>query len=157
MAELAIAGSIIQGIGMISQGNAARASANARAAQMEQQAGQQRATGQRAAIEERRRGDIALSRMQALSAASGGGAFDKSIESLTGGLARQTEYNALTRLFESEDSAIGMEYGAQVERAEGKAKRRAGLIGGLGTIATGVAKGAGMAGGFDSMYSKYFN
>ncbi len=141
-----IGGSIVSGLGQIQAGRAANISSKFQAAQAQQQAGQQRAAGQRAAIEERRKTDIALSRGQAVAAASGGGALDPTVLKLMGGVAQQGEYNALSALFESEEAARGLELGAAAKRMEGKQAKKAGMIGGISTIAGGIGQG---------LYQKY--
>jgi hypothetical protein len=141
-----IGGSIVSGLGQIQAGRAANVSAKFQAAQAQQQAGQERATAQRVAIEERRKANIALSNAQAAAAMSGGGTLDPTVMRLTGGLAQQGEYNALSALFEGEERARGMELGAAAKRMEGKQARRSGMIGGLSTIAAGIGQG---------LYQKY--
>jgi len=137
MAELALAGSILSGIGQIQAGRAANVSARFEAAQMEQQAGQTRASSQRAAIEERRKASFALQRGQAVAAASGGGATDKTVSDLSGGIAGQGEYNALSALFSGEEEARAVELGAKSTRMKGKQAKKAGMISGISTIASG--------------------
>ncbi|KKN80686.1 hypothetical protein LCGC14_0327780 [marine sediment metagenome] len=107
--------------------------ANRQAQVMEQQAGQERAVSQRAAQEERRRGRFVSSRVQALSAASGAGALDPTIVGILGDIGTEEETRALTALYEGEERARGLEYGATLERAggagalfAGQAARRAG-------------------------------
>lgn len=90
--------------------------------QLEQKAGQDRASAQRQAMEERRQSTLAQSRVQAL---AGGGGTDESILGLTGDIAGEGEYNALASIYEGEESAMGRETQAVGLRMEGKAKRRA--------------------------------
>lgn len=143
-AALAIGGSIVSGVGQMQAGRAANVSAKFQAAQAQQQAGQERATAQRAAIEERRKADLALSRGQAVLASSGGGTLDPTAMRLMGGIAQQGEYNALSALFQGEETARGLELGAAAKRMEGKQAKRAGMIGGISTIASGIGQ-AGMS------------
>lgn len=137
-AAASIGGSIVSGLGQMQAGKAAKVGADFQAAQMRQQAGQERAASQRVAIEKRREATIAQSRAQAVAAASGGGATDKTVLDLTGGLAQQGEYNALSALFEGEESARGMELGATSAQMQGKQAKKAGMIGGMTTIASGI-------------------
>lgn len=135
---VSIGGSILSGIGQMNAGKAAQKSANFQAQQLEQQAGQERAASQRVAIEERRRANIAMSNAQASAAASGGGATDETVLNITGGLAAQGEYNALSALFEGEEKARGLQLQATSTRMEGKQAKRAGMIGGVSTIIGGA-------------------
>jgi len=141
-----VGGSIVSGLGQMQAGRAANVSAKFQAAQAQQQAGQERATAQRAAIEERRKADLALSRGQAVLASSGGGALDPTAMRLMGGIAQQGEYNALSALFQGEETARGLELGAAAKRMEGKQAKKAGMIGGISTIAGGIGQG---------LYQKY--
>lgn len=135
-----VGGSIVSGLGQMQAGRAANASAKFQAAQLEQRVGQERAAAQRQAIEERRKAAFAISRGQAVAAASGGGATDPTVLDVTGGVAAQGEYNALSALFEGEERARGAQLQATATRMEGKQAKKAGMIGGLGTIAGGVGQ-----------------
>lgn len=135
---IAIGGSVLSGLGQIQAGKAANNSAKFQAAQLEQQAGQEKATSQRVAIEERRRSDIAISDATAAAAASGGGATDPTVLNIQGGLAEQGEYNALSALFQGDDRAAGLKLQAASARSQGKQAKRAGLIGGASTILSGI-------------------
>lgn len=92
------------------------------ARQLEVQAGQDRASAQRRAMEDRRQADLALSRVQAL---AGGGGTDESVLNLTGKIAGEGEYNALTSLYEGEERALGREAQGTGLRMEDKSARRA--------------------------------
>jgi hypothetical protein len=94
--------------------------AERRAQQLEIEAGQERATSQREASEERRQVRFAQSRAQAVAAASGAGALDPSTLDVIGDLEGEAEYRALTRLYEGENRARGLDYGAKLERSAGK-------------------------------------
>lgn len=146
--DVALAASTIMGTaGLIQQGQAQKAAgkyqqqvavyqgqlANAQAAAQEQQAGQERAVSQRAAMEQRRQGRIVGSRAQALASASGAGALDPTLVDITAGIDTEAELRALTALYQGEERARGLEYGATVTRAggagtvyAGEAARRAG-------------------------------
>lgn len=124
------ASSAISMIGSLKEGSAsARASRRAakdskkaskfEAAQYRQQAGQERASSQRQAIEERRASRIAQSRAVAVAAASGAGASDPTVNKIIGNLAADGEYNALSALFSGEESARGLEMAAKGAEFEG--------------------------------------
>lgn len=134
---VSIGGSVLSGLGQMQAGKAANVNAKFQAAQMEQQAGQEKATSQRVAIEERRRAAIAGSNAQAAAASSGGGATDPTVLNIMGGLAGQGEYNALTALFEGEEKARGLNLQATSTRMQGKQAKKAGMISGFSTIIGG--------------------
>lgn len=93
-----------------------------RAEQMKVNAGQQRASAQRGAIEERRRTRLAQSRALNLGAA-GGSASD--VSGTLAGLESFGEYNALSALYEGEDRARQLEGGADLTLYEGENALRA--------------------------------
>jgi hypothetical protein len=143
-------------LGGIQQGAAANAQASAVKSAAEQQqtlarraANDQRAQAQRVAIEERRRGTLAQSRALAVAGASGAGASDPTVVDLTSNLAGEGEYNALTALYNGESRAVVIEndstansWEADVQaaslRAQGRAAKTAGIVGGIGTALKGA-------------------
>lgn len=133
-----VGGSVLSGLGQIQAGRAANANAKFQAAQLEQQAGQERASAQREAIAQRRQATIAQSNAQAAAASSGGGATDPTVLNITGNLAKEGEYNALSALFEGEERARGLGLQATTARMEGKQAKRQGMIGGISTIIGGA-------------------
>lgn len=137
---LAVASAGLQMAGTIAQGNAARASANNQAAQFNQQAGQTRATAQREAEAERRKGEYASSRAQAVQAA--GGADPDSFTSVTNetNLVGQGEYGALTAMFNGEEKARGLDYAATNKHIEGNAAHDAGVTNGITNFASAMTK-----------------
>jgi hypothetical protein len=120
------------------------------AKQYEQKAGQERAMAQRQAIEDRRQANLAISRAQAI---AGGGAGDDGVLNLTGRIAAEGEYNALTSLYEGEQSALGREMQGTGLRMEGQSKRRAANWQSASTIMStsssmyGKYSGGGFSGG----------
>jgi hypothetical protein len=105
------------------QSQVAASESDATAAQLDVQAGQQRAAGQRRAQEQRRQAAIASSNVQAR---TGGGSTDASILGLTGNIAGEGEYNALTNIYEAEESALGAEGQAGTARRQASAYRAGG-------------------------------
>lgn len=105
------------------QAQIAAQSSDNTAAQLDQQAGQQRAAGQRRAQEQRRQAAIAESNVRAR---VGGGSTDASILGLTGNIAGEGEYNALTNMYEAEESALGQEAQAGTARSQSKLYRMQG-------------------------------
>lgn len=136
---LLIASTAVSAAGSIMSGNAQRGAANFQASQMEQQAGQERASAQRQAIAQREKAAYAGSRIQALAAAGGGGALDPTIENLRANVAGRGEFDALSALFTGEERARGLETGASARRYEGAQARRAGVIGAVSQIGQGAA------------------
>lgn len=116
------------------QAQVAAGESDATAAQLAAQAGQQRAAGQRRAQEQRRQAAIAGSNIQAR---TGGGSTDASILGLTGNIAGEGEYNALTNIYEAEESALGSEGQAGTARRQGDMYR----AGGQAALARGAAAG----------------
>ena len=97
-----------------------------RAKALEQRAGQERASAQRAAIEQRRQGDLLQQRSIARAAAGGVATASPSVVGVLGDIDTEAEYRALTNLYEGEESALGLEYNAQLERAAGEGELYAG-------------------------------
>lgn len=115
---MGVVGSFQQAAGIKAAGKAQLQEAQYRAAQGRQIAGQERASGQRQAIEDRRKGRLAQSRAIALSAAGGGTTGD--VSDIIGDLGTESEYSALTSLFESNDRASQLESGADLALYEGR-------------------------------------
>lgn len=129
-----VASTVMSAAGSIMSGNAANKAAKFEAAQMTQQAGQERATSQRQAIEQRRQAGLASSKITANAAASGAGATDTTVLNLQGDTAATGEYNALSALYTGEEKARGMEMGATAKRYEGANAAQAGKMQAAGTI-----------------------
>ncbi|WP_016745739.1 hypothetical protein [Rhizorhabdus wittichii] len=125
---MAIGGKVLQAGGSIFGGIAANKAAKAEARQMETQAGLERATSQREAMEERRQARLLNSRALAVAAASGGGADDPSVVNLMADIDGEGAYRALTALYEGETEARGLEAQAKARRKEGKNAKIAGFI-----------------------------
>lgn len=142
MAQLAlIAGTAISAAGALESGRAAQSNANFQAAQMTQQAAQERAAGSRAAAEEARRKRLIQSRAMAVGAASGGGVDYRGI----GEIEEEGEMRVLSALYEGEERGRGMDVGAAGKRFGGKAARAASQYRAVGTVLDGAA----------SFYEKY--
>lgn len=134
-----LAASAVSAVGQVQQGNAAKASADFQAAQQEQQAGQQRAAAQRQAIEQRRQSRVLESRARAVAGASGAGVGDPTVVNELADIKNVGEFNALTALFQGEESATGLEMAAESARREGAASRQASRINAAGTLIGGAA------------------
>lgn len=133
--------------------------ANNAATQLEQNAGQQRAAAQRAAIQQRAQGALVQSRANALAASSGGSASDPGVINVTGQIGAKSEYNALSELYSGETQAQGNEYQAKVDRTTGQQYAAAGAFDkGVGDFRAGLfpVQAAGtIFGGASSLFAKY--
>lgn len=134
LVPLQIAGSLISAGGTILGANSQAKQLRGEAAQLEVQAGQERASSQRQAIEERRQGRIASSRALAIAAASGGGADDPSVINAIANIEGEGEYRALTALYEGNSSGDDLVRQAAARRTEAKNVKRAALFKAAGTI-----------------------
>jgi hypothetical protein len=131
---LTVAGTALGAGSTIIGANAEAKDLRQQAAQLEAQAGLERATSQRTAMEEKRQARLASSRAQALAAASGGGVDDPTVVNIMAGIEGEGEYRALSALYEGDQSALGMEAEAAARRKGAKATKRAGLVKAAGTI-----------------------
>lgn len=124
--QLSLASTVLGFAGKWEEGSQAKAAAEYRAAQLEQQAGQSRASAQRAAIEKRRQAALTGSRLQALAGADA--------PELAIGIAGEGEYRALSTLYEGEDRAVGLEQAAEAERYSGRQKQSAARMGAMAGV-----------------------
>lgn len=131
-------------IGQQQAAKAEQANANYQAKQLDMKAGQDRAIAQREGLEARRQARLANSRVQAL---AGGGGLDEGVLELTGDIAGEGEYNALTNLYEGEQSALGREGQASGLRVQGAAARTAANYKSASTVLSTAS----------SMYGSYGN
>ena len=140
-------------------GEHARILAERQAESLELKAGQERAVSQRAAIEQRRRGALVSSRAQSLAAASGAGALDPTVVGIMGDLETETEIRTLTALYEGEETAKGLEFGALLERAGGEGELFAARAGARASKAAAgrsrLQAGGTLISGGTSLFDKY--
>ncbi len=125
---LTIAGTALSAGGSILGANSEAKEMRREANQLEANAGLERASSQRAAMEERRQARLAASRALTVAAASGGGVDDPTVLNALAGIEGEGEYRALSALYEGNESASGMEAEAQARRRGAKSTKRAGLI-----------------------------
>ena len=142
---LMVGSTILSAVGARNAGIAANQEANYRAQQAEINAGQERASAQRAQVEELRQMRIAQSRGQAVAAASGAGALDPSVMDIMGDLETEGRYRGATAMYEGEERARDLETGAVLARYEGKQAKKAGNIKAVSTLMSGAT----------DLYSKY--
>lgn len=115
--------------GQRQQRKAEERAAQLESAQMDRQAQVERAMSQREALEERRQARLAQS---ALQARAGGGGPD--IDRMSGDIAAEGEYRALSALYAGETGARSAEFGASQRRQQGRDASRAGRIAEMGTL-----------------------
>lgn len=140
----------------IAEGKAARSVAEFEARQLNRQAGQERATSQLAAIEERRKGKLARSRALALAAASGGGTGG-SVSDILSDLTAEGDFNAEGALYEGEEAAKGLEAQAKVTKAGGKYAQQGAAYKARSLRNSSYLSAAGnLIQGGTSFYSKYW-
>lgn len=142
---LSVAGTGLSAASTIAGGKAAESDAKFRAAQLRQQGLESRAAGQRKAFEQRREGNLLMSRLQARAAASGGGADDPTVIKLGEDIAARSEYGALSEMFTGENRARGYEDSAAAALVSGKAAKQGSYLKAGGTILSGAG----------SMFSKF--
>jgi hypothetical protein len=126
-----IAGTVLGVMGAAKQGKDDKAAADFQAAQLDQSAGQSRASGQREALEQKRQARLANSRLRALAQGGGG---DPTIVKLSQDIAGEGEFRALTALYEGEERARGMEMSATGARKSGKSAQQVGYVRGFSTV-----------------------
>lgn len=140
-----LAGSAVSAVGTIAGGEAQAQAAEFRARQAEKQAMEERAAGQREAFRERRKEQLTQSRLQAVSAASGGGTTDPTVVGLASDIAAEGEEQALLQFALGENRARGREDQAAASRASGEAARVGSYFGAAG----------GLLSSGSSLYGKY--
>jgi hypothetical protein len=142
---LTAAGTVMSAGGQIRQGRQAQAAADYEAAQLEQNAGQQIASSQRAALSDEQQARLAQSRALAVAAASGGGASDPTIVGILSRLNGEGTYRSMVDLYQGQERARQLNDQAAATRYQGE-------------VAASNAKWAAastLVSGSSSMYSKY--
>lgn len=134
LVPLKIAGDLIGAGGTILGARSEAKELRREAAQMEVNAGQERAVSQRQAIEERRQGRLASSRALAVAAASGAGTDDPTIVNAIADLDGESEYRALTALYEGNQRGDDLERQAKSRRREAKSVKTQSYFKAAGSI-----------------------
>lgn len=145
MLPLMMASTVLSAGGQVQSGLQTNRAAQYEAGALRTAGGQALASSQRVAYGERRQKDLALSRAQAVAAASGGGATDKGVLDIMAGIEAQGEYNAMSALYEGQAAKQAYETQADLTSYAGKQARMAGFLKGTTTA---------LAGG-SSLYEKY--
>lgn len=136
---IGIASTVLSGIGAIATGRSVKKASESEADQLVARAKARRAEGGAAAREEIRQKRLIKSRAQAVMAAQGANLSDPTLVNLMGDLEAEGQYRALSRLFEGDDEARGLEEAARIRRKEGKAAQKAGLFRGVTNVLSGVS------------------
>lgn len=115
------------------------------AALLSTEAGQSVASGIQGANQQRMKGNYIASAARAGIAAGGLTTSGTSAEGTIGAIKGQSEYDALTQVYQGSDRASELNFRAQSQRDEGSAAATAGWISGASTAVSGG----------ESFYSKY--
>jgi hypothetical protein len=146
--ELVAAGASLLGGGMkaagaMQAGQAAKDAAYDEALQLEAKGREELAASQRDALAKRKEGVLANSRVQALAAASGGGADTSTIIKLMSGISSDAEYNAQTALYGGKERREGLFTAATNRRKSGRASLLGAQYEAMGNLFGGIAGAAG--------------
>ena len=133
---LIAAGGAIQAYSLLKAGSGAERRGKAQKLLYDIAAGQTVAAGQRAALEERRQGQLMASRALAI-AAAGGAAQD--VDNLIADINGEGVYRANVAMYEAETEAEKLKFEGLLAEQTGKEKKRASKIGALGTVLSGGA------------------
>lgn len=149
------AGTIAGGSYAKTAGDLQQQSAYSTAAQVDQNASQAIASGQRKMLDDQQRTKMAISTATARAGASGVAPDVGSPLENTGALEKRGSYQALMDMFNGESTATGLRnqadairYGGDVSEFEGESKRDSSYLSAAGTI-------AGTAGSMFSSYGKF--
>lgn len=140
LSTLGLLGTGLSAAGTLYSGLQAKAGAEAEARQLKVKGDEEQAVGQRRAMQARREKDLARSRIQAVAAASGGGAGDASITSLMQGVEQQGNYNSMLELYRGNTGRNKAYASAATRRAEGRSALTGSIIGAAGGAASNLYK-----------------
>lgn len=138
-----IMGGVMQAQGIRAQGAAQQQQANYQAAQMDIKAKEEHAAAQRDQEQLKRNKELALSALQARSAASGFDASDPTAMQIGEDIARYGTLQELMAQYGGLSRRTGLEDSARGRRAEGRAARQGSRLAARGTIFSSVADGFG--------------
>lgn len=116
----AITGSWLNAVSQIRAGQQEDDASKADAEQMKEAAGAAQAQAQRKAIEERRRGELVLSRQRAVVAGGGGQMSDPGVIDQTAAIEAQADYNAASALWNGNERARVLTNQATLRRWQGR-------------------------------------
>lgn len=152
---MAMGGTALTVLSTLKQGQDQKEQAEEQAKGLVNQANADAATAERIAISKRRQGQYLSSRAQALAAASGAGATDPTVLNIIGEIKGQSEYDALTSLYEGETQSENARSAAQAARNAGDAAVKASNLKAITTVLSAGAKQYGRSGGTVTLYDKY--
>lgn len=145
-AGTAILGGGISAAGALQRGQAENDAAQSEALQLEARGKEEFAASQRDALLKRQEGRLINSRIQALSAASGGGADDATIIKLMSGVSQDAEYNAQTAMYGGTQRRGGLMDAAVNRRKGGRASLMGSQFEAAGAFLGGINRAAGSFG-----------
>lgn len=140
---LPMAGGLLSAGGNLQVGRAQAQEANFEASQLDQNAGQTEAAGQRASAEAIRDSEMAQSHALAVAGASGAGAMDPGVLRIISGLAGEGARAAQTEEYNARSNAEKMRTQAKATRYQGSQTVKASKIQAAATILGGVGQGVG--------------
>lgn len=138
-----VVGGFVQAEGIKQQGKAEKAAAYDEALQLEAKGKEDFAASQRDMLAKRKEGELVNSRIQALAAASGGGADDPTIVKLMTGVAEESEYNAQSAIYGGASRRKGLFGAAKNRRMGGDASLLGSKYAAAGAILGGISSAAG--------------
>jgi hypothetical protein len=134
-----IAGTVVSAIGTIAAGKAQARAAEYEAAQLDVRGKEERAGAQREALEKKRETKLALSRHQAVTAASGLGTVDPTVTDQLGEIAEYGTYQQQLAQYGGDSRARELDYQARATRMSGKTQMRGAMYSAAGTILGGAS------------------
>jgi hypothetical protein len=140
-------GTLLSSKGQKNAGKAQKQLADFQAAQLEYNAGQTTAAGQREAEMQDQETALLLSRAQAVAAASGGGAIDPTVLKIMAGIDAKGKLAADTTRYNADQRASGMRKQAVATRYEGAMSAAAGKMAATSTLLRGGGEIASAWGG----------
>lgn len=143
-AGASLLGGAVGGIGALQAGKAENEAAQAEALQLDAKGNEEFAASQREAFAKRKEGVLANSRLQALSAASGGGADSNTVIKLMSGITNDAEYNADTALYGGLQRKAGLFDAASNRRRSGRASLLGAKFNAMGSVLGGFSGAAGV-------------
>lgn len=146
-AVLSVVGTVVSAAGTIAAGQAADKAARFEAAQYEMAANEERAAAQQESFKYQRQKKLALSRNQAVAAASGFSASDASTLDLLGEIEAYGTLQEQMARYGGESRALGLRGQAHAARMSGKAAKTASYFDAASTIIGGASSFFGKYGG----------
>jgi hypothetical protein len=113
----------VKAYGQKQQGQAIKDQLDHKADQERQNAGQEIAASQRAALIQQRKGEYALSSLIARAAADGGGASDPTVLNLASRISGESAYKQALAIYQGDESARGLNQQAMEDNYSGKVQK----------------------------------